>query len=147
MDLNNQTLIDYYGTTTNIAKAGFILSNGQLLDFSDGMKFRVKDHREIYEPFYPNGLELEEQYDFLVEIMCKLNLIRWLPESNSINLIVEPTEAQYKALKNILFKSSTLNFSVEISSKNLTSLANWSYEEIVSTDQVILDIKEYFKNN
>jgi hypothetical protein len=42
-----QEALNFYGETKNPSKAGYILSNGKLLDFSEGGDERSLDHRNI----------------------------------------------------------------------------------------------------
>lgn len=40
-------VVEYYGTTDDPIKAGFILPNGSMLDLSGGHKVRSKEHAEV----------------------------------------------------------------------------------------------------
>jgi hypothetical protein len=72
-----QEALNLYGETKNPSKAGYILSNGKLLDFSEGGDERSLDHRNIEnvmeEPENPNG---DRYRDYVQPFMDSTGAIR-----------------------------------------------------------------------
>ena len=72
-----QEALNFYGETKNPSKAGYILSNGKLLDFSEGGDERSLDHRNIEnvmeEPQNPNG---DRYRDYVQPFMDSTGAIR-----------------------------------------------------------------------
>ena len=72
-----QEALSFYGETKNPSKAGYILSNGKLLDFSEGGDERSLDHRNIEnvmeEPENPNG---DRYRDYVQPFMDSTGAIR-----------------------------------------------------------------------
>ena len=88
-------LIKYFGTTGNPNKAGYILTNGQMLDFSMGQRDRVQDHREVNYVLNENEIDLgkydtEEQWKYSnstgMLALLDMGIIRFGPESYSFDM-------------------------------------------------------------
>ena len=96
----NQKAKDYFGTTRNLNEAGYILTDGSLLDLSGkrqgaGGGYRALDHLDVAE-----ALENADMYDFI-----NSGNIRYLPESDTIQIADIPTAAQYQTLSSIINKA------------------------------------------
>jgi len=116
-----------------------------LLDFSGGQNRRIIDHRSICDAF--DGELYYKGPESLLAFMNKGN-IRLSPEIPGIELILEPTNAQYNTLLNVI-KQLGYNrqyFSIQISDKNGYQIDFWDYEHI-SIKSIIEDLKYYFKTN
>ncbi len=91
---------EYFGTTTNINEAGYIMQNGDMLDFS-GKKFggqaghRAMDHREISSAFEEDGFNVE-MTDFIDN-----GNIRFMPESKTFLMSRMPTPQQIEQIQKI----------------------------------------------
>ena len=91
---------EYFGTTTNINEAGYIMQDGSMLDFS-GKKFggqaghRVIDHREISSAFEEDGFNVE-MTDFIDN-----GNIRFIPESKTFLMSRMPTPQQIEQIQKI----------------------------------------------
>lgn len=91
---------EYFGTTTNINEAGYIMQDGSMLDFS-GKKFggqagyRTMDHREISSAFEEDGFNVE-MTDFIDN-----GNIRFLPESKTFLMSRMPTPQQIEQIQKI----------------------------------------------
>lgn len=141
-------ILKHYGTTYNWREVGYILPDGSRPDMS-GRKLgapgghRAVDHRDVFN--------IDEYSDTqgskaMVEFMSRGN-IRVSPEEPGINLQVEPTEAQYKQIQNLV---ETLGwkekaFSVDFDDAKGNVIDNLVYTGNTPARKVISDIKYYFK--
>lgn len=120
----NNTAKEYFGTTDNLNVAGYILTDGELLDLS-GRKFggdsttRSIDHREVSDAFDDVSME-----DFI-----NSGNIRYMPESGNILMSDVPTTNQYKAIKNILLKHNG-NIRIEL----MNDANNWGSDKDFSRE-------------
>lgn len=141
---HTQKAIDVFGTTYYRTRAGFMLKNGKLLDLTcDGGP--REDHRNIRDAF--DDMDLDSESDYLIEFMNEGN-IRLIPEIPGIDITVEPTDRQYAALKYYIdyFIGCKKYFGVQFSNKNGDQVDWREYNGLVSYTEIILDIKDYFKN-
>lgn len=141
---HTQKAIDVFGTTYYRTRAGFMLKNGKLLDLTyDGGP--REDHRNIRDAF--DDMDLDSESDYLIEFMNEGN-IRLIPEIPGIDITVEPTDKQYAALKDYInfFIGRNKYFGVQFSNKNGDQVDWKEYNGLVSYTEIILDIKDYFKN-
>lgn len=139
-------VIKKYGKTYRWAEAGYLLKDGSRIDMSGRNEgapggYRTVDHRDI---FY----DIDGSYgtDAMVEFMQRGN-IRVMPEQPGINLQIEPTEAQYRQIQNLIETLGWKNkeFSVDFDNANGDTIDNLYYEGNVSARKVISDIQYYFK--
>jgi hypothetical protein len=94
--------IKEFGTTDDPGIGFFILPDGSFLDGSARTgQMRCDDHR-ILAGLYPNANKAEQKhgsrYALLVKVMQRANLIRWLPESWSADVVTQPTGYQISTL-------------------------------------------------
>lgn len=141
---HTQQAIDAFGTTYYKTRAGFMLKDGRLLDLTYGGGPR-EDHRNIQDAF--DDMDLDSESDYLIEFMNEGN-IRLIPEIPGIDIVVEPTDKQYAALKNYIdfFIGRNKYFGVQFSNKNGDQVDWKDYNGLTSSAEIILDIKDYFKN-
>lgn len=131
--------VDYFGTTTNLNIAGYILPDGRLLDFS-GKKFgadgrnRTIDHREVRDA-YDNEIDMD---DFL-----KNGAIRIDATSGSINIGAKPTTAQMRIIEQIVSRNTD---SVSLELENNGPSLNEVYDDTTPTN-IKRIITQYFNNN
>lgn len=93
-----------YGTTENPNEAGYILPDGSMLDFSGGEGIRDTDHRNITGAFRDAGIQLPDNWD-RTDAMCdfiRRGAIRYIPQCNGFNMCQEPTQQQYRTIKQII---------------------------------------------
>ena len=137
-----------FGQTYNWRETGYILQDGFKLDLSGRKQgapggSRQVDHREIFD-IYEDG----DTYgtDAMIEFMARGN-IRVSPEYPGINLQVEPTDAQYEQIRSLIDRVAWNEkyFAVDFDNKNGDTVANLEYENNISANKIISDIKYYFK--
>lgn len=130
--------IEYFGTTTNLSLAGYILPDGRLLDFS-GKKFgsdgrsRTIDHREVGDA-YDNQIDMD---DFL-----KSGAIRIDATSGAINVGAMPTSAQMRIIEQIVARNTD---SVSLELENNGPSLNEVYDDTTPTN-IKRVITQYFNN-
>lgn len=104
----NKKAKDYFGTTYRMAEAGYILTDGELLDFS-GKKFggpdgqRTMDHRQVNE------------IDVSMEDFINSGNIRFMPEGDKILMSNYPTQKQFDMIRRAVGLSRG-TFTVELMS-------------------------------
>lgn len=129
-----------FGTTTRFNLAGYLTTNGTLLDFSSRQGYRVNDHREIAEvlDFLPD----EHEYsDGMIEFM---NLGNIRMQEYGIDISKEPNAKQISVLKRF-FNSLDGEVTVDFSKENGDSDGSIDYPEGTRADRIINDIKKYFE--
>lgn len=142
---HTQQAIDTFGTTFYRTRAGFMLKDGKLLDLTYGGQCPREDHRNIQDAF--DDMDLDSESDYLIKFMNEGN-IRLIPEIPGIDITVEPTDRQYAALKDYIdfFIGRKKYFGVQFSNKNGDQVDWKEYNGFTSNAEIILDIKDYFKN-
>ena len=142
---------EYFGTTTNLNEAGYILNDGSLLDLSGknmgGMAGRRSlDHREINSAFIETENPDYEDVGFYEFI--DNGAIRFMPESNSFLIARMPSEKQFDELKKILDKKNG-----EVFIELVDEMKNWGreshsfkkeYEKFSKADKILDDVKTFF---
>lgn len=96
-----KTAEKYFGTTYKIAEAGYLLTDGKLLDFSGRHEgapggYRSVDHRDISDAF--DGEYGDDSYTGGMIQFMQAGNIRLSPESGGINLSVKPNKQQLDTL-------------------------------------------------
>lgn len=92
-----QTLENVMGYTENMMQAGYIGTDGSLLDLSEGQRTRVLDHRSISH-YRPGG---SPWTGGMQEYMNEGN-IRINPEGGTMQLLVAPTQQQKYQISNFV---------------------------------------------
>ena len=133
-----------FGTTNNILLAGYINTDGSMLDFSGGYESRFIDHNDIDVIFDDEG-GVDAMYAYM-----RMGNIRLMPEAPSLefNSKVEPTSQQYSTIKmaiDVLIEKHG-NFFIEFSNNEGQSISNRRYERGVATSQILDDIAYFYKN-
>lgn len=87
-----------FGVTPYFKNATYMLSNGDLLDGSYGVKENPReDHRYINDIYFDRGIEFPYLSDYMRDFMKRGNL-RVKPEVNAIELMTKPTDKQMNAI-------------------------------------------------
>ena len=138
----------YFGTTYNVNEAGYLLTDGKLLDMSGRHEggpggYRTVDHRDIADAF--DGDYGDGSYSGgMVEFMRAGN-IRLSPESGGINLSVKPNKAQLDTLDRYIskFRGEVM---VDFDNAAGDTVASAAYRSRTYSKRVIDDINAYFDN-
>ena len=141
-----QEVLEKYGRTFSWNTTGYIFKNGTKLDLSGKSVgapggYRALDHRDIFDIY-----EVDSYTDAMIEFMARGN-IRVAPESPGINLIVEPTDAQYEQITSLVERLGwkEKEFHVDFDNENGSTIGSLDYDGNVSARKVIADIKYFFK--
>ena len=135
--------IEYFGTTENINECGYILTNGNMLDFS-GFKFgcskgsRTIDHREIADIYETDINGIDAMINFMNQGNIRVNSeSKGLDVSNAITL----TKEQINAIREYVnyFRGDVFIDISDINGKNVTTL---DYREKTASSRIISDIQE-----
>ena len=148
LDDNVQRAKDYFGTTYKISEAGYLLTDGRLLDFSGKNQgasggYRSVDHRDITDAFdgdYGDGSYSGGMVQFMQE-----GNIRLIPESGGINLAVKPNKEQLSTLDRYItnFRGEVI---LDIDDANGNTVVSIEYPKRTYSKKIINDINEYFDN-
>ncbi len=143
-----KTAEKYFGTTYKISEAGYLLTDGKLLDFSGRHEggpggYRSVDHRDITDAF--DGEYGDGGYsDGMVKFMQAGN-IRLSPESGGINLSVKPNAKQLDTLDRYIanFRGEVM---LDIDNANGDTVVSIEYPKRTYSKRIINDINAYFDN-
>lgn len=141
----------HFGVTRDIRVAGYLLTDGSMLDFSGkhwgdiGSKTRQVDHRDISEVL-PDG---SENYGAMVRMIANGN-IRLMPESGGICLSQPPTDRQRQALRYYIdMYSRRIGDSdgviVDFDEPGGDTVYSRTYDKGTDADTVMNDIDNYFR--
>lgn len=140
---HTQQAIKTFGTTYYKTRAGFMLKDGRMLDLSDENGYCRDDHRVIAQAMEDENFESNS--DYLIAFMNEGN-IRLIPELPGVDIVEEPTEAQYKALKDYIqfWINKERHFEVQFSDRK-GNQEDWKeYEGLAPASEVVLDIEQHF---
>lgn len=143
---------EYFGTTESFAEAGYILTDGELLDFSGknqgGSSGRRNfDHREIASAFYTEDGNIIE--DIGMNEFIDMGAIRFMPESNMLLMSRTPSSEQLGKIREFAEYSDG-----EIIIELVNEMKDWGnstkrfykeYEIGTSDNEIIYDIKNYYR--
>lgn len=140
---HTQKAIETLGTTYYKTRAGFMLKDGRLLDLTYGGNPR-EDHRAIQDAF--DDVNLETGSDYLIEFMNEGN-IRLIPEIPGIDIVKEPTEAQWKALKDYISYMVGRNhyFMLQFSNEKGQQIDWKEYNGFGTASEILMDLQDYFE--
>lgn len=133
----DQKAKEYFGTTDNILKAGFVTKEGELLDIYKERK--RGDHNEELEKALG---KLGEGYKSTLNEFVDNGNIRVSPESGDVQIHTKPTEKQIEILKNIINKKKG---EILLDLKKGENTYSPNYNEGTSTEKIINDINEFFE--
>lgn len=142
---NNDRAIKHFGKTYKWAETGYLLADGSKLDFSgrhEGASggYRTVDHRDILD-IYPEDTELDGN-GAMVDFMSQGN-IRIMPEGDGINLQVQPTKAQERALDDFISRVRG-EVTLDIDDSNGNTVVSVEYPRGTRSSKVLQDIRNYF---
>ena len=145
---NDKTALDYFGRTYKWSETGYVLLNGERLDFSGRHEggpggYRTVDHRDIIDALgedYGGG----DYSGGMVRFMQEGN-IRISPESGGINLAVMPTKAQMDALGDFISKERG-EVILDIDDAQGNTISRTEFSRGTHADKVLQAIRDYFEN-
>ncbi len=134
----------YFGTTKNIKEAGYLLTDGKLLDFSGRNNgatggYRTVDHREITDAL---GDDYGASTNGMVKFMQEGN-IRLSPESGGINLSVKPNATQINTLSDYISRYGG-EVILDIDNEYGDTAFSMEYPRRTSVRRILSDINNYF---
>ena len=141
-----QLAVEQFGTTSEFERAGYILPDGQMLDFARNDKTRDTDHREIMSVF---GLaEVSEGTDALNKFLADGN-VRVMAEAPGVDLAADkaPTAAQLEQIREMAgsLGSEQRKFTLDISTTDGRVAASKEYSGRIDADRVVREIRDYYK--
>ena len=141
-----QLAVEQFGTTSEFERAGYILPDGQMLDFARNDKTRDTDHREIMSVFGP--AEVSEGTDALNKFLADGN-VRVMAEAPGVDLAADkaPTAAQLEQIREMVgsLGSEQRKFTLDISTTDGRVAASKEYSGRIDADRVVREIREYYK--
>lgn len=141
-----QLAVEQFGTTSEFERAGYILPDGQMLDFARNDKTRDTDHREIMSVFGP--AEVSEGTDALNEFLADGN-VRVMAEAPGVDLAADkaPTAAQLEQIREMAgsLGSEQRKFTLDISTTDGRVAASKEYSGRIDADRVVREIRDYYK--
>ena len=137
-----QKAVRKYRTTQRLDRAGYLLTTGSMLDFSDGQGYRVKDHREISEV-----LDLPDYAQYADGMITFMNMGNIRLQTYGIDISAMPNSKQISSLRGII--SDVMReydeFTVDFSKPNGNSDGSVTYPKGVASARILSDIKAYFE--
>ena len=141
-----QLAVEQFGTTSEFERAGYILPDGQMLDFARNDKTRDTDHREIMSVFGP--AEVSEGTDALNKFLADGN-VRVMAEAPGVDLAADkaPTAAQLEQIREMAgsLGSEQRKFTLDISTTDVRVAASKEYSGRIDADRVVREIRDYYK--
>ena len=141
-----QLAVEQFGTTSEFERAGYILPDGQMLDFARNDKSRDTDHREIMSVFGP--AEVSEGTDALNKFLADGN-VRVMAEAPGVDLAADkaPTAAQLEQIREMVgsLGSEQRKFTLDISTTDGRVAASKEYSGRIDADRVVREIRDYYK--
>ena len=136
----------HFGTTSNFEVAGYLLTDGKMLDFSGrhngapaDTNYRTVDHRDIKEV-----LEGRSRVGGMIDMIGNGN-IRLMPETGGINLAMMPNEAQENVLRRYV-RHFLGEVWIDFDEVGGDTVYSKYYEKGTSPNEVLEDIRNYFRN-
>ena len=137
---------EQFGVTEEFRRAGYILPDGQMLDFAQNDRSRDTDHREILEVFGP--AEVKTGTEALNEFLLDGN-VRVMAEGPGIDLSAdaEPTAQQLEQIRKMVDELSGERgqFILDISTADGRVAASKAYSGSVDADKVVREIRDYYR--
>ena len=141
-----QLAVEQFGTTSEFERAGYILPDGQMLDFARNDKTRDTDHRKIMSVFGP--AEVSEGTDALNKFLADGN-VRVMAEAPGVDLAADkaPTAAQLEQIREMVgsLGSEQRKFTLDISTTDGRVAASKEYSGRIDADRVVREIRDYYK--
>ena len=135
-----------FGTTEDFRRAGYILPDGQMLDFAQNDQTRDTDHREIMSVF--GSAEVKNGTEALNEFLLDGN-VRVMAEAPGVDLSADtaPTTQQLEQIWRMVQElgGEKRQFTLDISTADGRVTAGKEYSGRVDADRVVREIREYYQ--
>ncbi len=135
-----------FGTTEDFRRAGYILPDGQMLDFAQNDRTRDTDHREIMSVF--GSAEVKNGTETLNEFLLDGN-VRVMAEAPGVDLSADtaPTTQQLEQIWRMVQElgGEKRQFTLDISTADGRVAAGKEYSGRVDADRVVREIREYYQ--
>lgn len=149
-DYHREQAVRKYKTTTDANKAGYLLPDGRMLDFSGGDTRRAEDHREIKDIFGPAELERDAKPTQYMNRFIAEGNVRVMAENPGVDMSAEtpPTRQQLREIEKMVDTLGVQNghFSIDISRADGSQAAAREYNGRVRGQEIVRDIEAYYKN-
>ena len=134
--------VDYFGITSNILDAGYILPDGRYLNF--GRSDVADDHRSIAGIYMGNNIPIWDdkyRYNYVVDFMNR-GAIRCDANTGLLDMTREPSKEQYAALKIFVRKAGDVDIDFTNNVGDVDHSVSYSN---ASPLHVIADIQKYYQ--
>ena len=135
-----------FGTTEDFRRTGYILPDGQMLDFAQNDRTRDTDHREIMSVF--GSAEVKNGTEALNEFLLDGN-VRVMAEAPGVDLSADtaPTTQQLEQIWRMVQElgGEKRQFTLDISTADGRVAAGKEYSGRVDADRVVREIREYYQ--
>ena len=137
---DNRKAVSLFGTTNRWDYAGYLLTTGELLDFSEGQGMRTLDHRSINQILEDRLDENSSRTDGLIMFVNYGNI---RVQENGMELSRPMTSKQKEVVARAI--RGKQSFYVDIANRNGIVIKEFGYEFPFISD-IDCDIREYFDN-
>ena len=146
-EAETKELEQHFGTTGSFKVAGYLLTDGKLLDFSGKhwgdttSRMRQVDHRDVGEVLNRGNNGVSDMVD-----MIGSGNIRLMPETGGINLAVYPNEKQRRVLSTYInyMLATEGQVIIDYDSVGGDTVYSKEYGKYASSRQILSDIRNYF---
>ena len=138
--------VERFGTTEQFERAGYILPDGQMLDFAQNDSTRDTDHREIIDVFGPS--EVRTGAEALNAFLADGN-IRVMAEAPGIDVPAEvrPSTEQLERIREMAetIGAERRGFTLDFSAPDGKAVASKTYRGRINADRIVREIREYYQ--
>lgn len=138
--------VERFGTTEQFERAGYILPDGQMLDFAQNDSTRDTDHREIIDVFGPS--EVKTGTEALNAFLADGN-IRVMAEAPDIDVSTEvrPSAEQLERIREMAetIGAERRGFTLDFSAADGKAVASKTYRGRINADRIVREIREYYQ--
>lgn len=138
--------VERFGTTEQFERAGYILPDGQMLDFAQNDSTRDTDHREIIDVFGPS--EVKTGTEALNAFLADGN-IRVMAEAPGIDVSAEvrPSAEQLERIREMAetIGAERRGFTLDFSAADGKAVASKTYRGRINADRIVREIREYYQ--
>ena len=149
-DYHREQAARKYKTTDDVRKAGYLLPDGSMLDFSGGDTRRTVDHREVKDVFGPAELGRDAKPAQYMNRFIAEGNVRVMAETPGVDMSAEtpPTRQQLREIEKMADSLGAQKgaFSIDISRADGSQAAAREYSGRVKGSEIVHDIEAFYKN-